>query len=120
MKKIIILIGNDPYLSGKVQEILFKAGFGWCRKDYTVGYTHKPILFVEDDGCITHCTRDISHICEDYSKGTYILYKGEEITLELALTFEGAKKPVVVKEMTMEELNALSEKNFGYQIKIRK
>ena len=120
MKKVMIVIGDNPKANVKVQKILFDAGFSWPFDGKRVYQSGSWAVCAGADGGLSSCAGDRGINYIRTNKDEYEIRSWEEITPELAATFEGAKKAVEVKELTMEQLNKISVEKLGYEIKIKK
>ena len=123
MKRTLIVIGNDPETSKKVQKKLFNSGFFWCGYNGPIRRaksTDSLIISANSDGNLFHLEdwwgplygeKDI-HVDKVYT-ARYFLDNVD------ADKINGAT-PAKVKELSMDELNFLTLVKFGYKVKIVK
>lgn len=117
----IIVIGNNPTRNAEIQKMLFKYGYSWV-VGKEVSYAYSCALLIDHN---VHSLTFLGNLSSWDFRETIIKNVVPEglVTESLIAALPNAVQPappIPVHELTMEELNALSVKNFGYQIKIRK
>lgn len=96
----MIVIGNDPKLSKRVQLMLFKAGFKWALSDKNPAHIDAPFLFAASNGELKNANYEPYTICgSDLGANVYI---GHNLTQAVVNSFPGAKPCV---ELTVREIS---------------
>lgn len=119
----IIVIGNNPTRNAEIQKMLFKYGYKWMSGgDGEAEYVYvTAILVMHDSMYLTFFdpNSDWEFTATIIRRVVSERFVTESFIAALPSSVQPAP-PIPVHELTMEELNDLSVRNFGYEIKIKK